>query len=239
MKSWLELIRDARYLNLLLSNSLELENELAFRIPTGTGGITVQYEGIRIVNQDRGLPNPPTHIAVSDLKLYGRPDSCMPNIVPHDHKETPAQSAGNVAFIWSNPATKMTEVEPARDDGWPAVVLAVNLSKHYRDGKLSRNVHPALRAEFVAALWYDRPLNNYRSNGPSSITFEDYKEFWAGGEFDGHRWNNYELMWKHKRLDDKSVLQSFLNNLVGGTDLFGSRYFMNEEDEVCYIADFG
>ena len=243
MKEWVEVIRDARYFNLLVTNTLELETQIEFEVFSRSGPVTVQYDGIRIVNHNiEGFENPPTHIAVSDAQCHATSGSTRDNIVPHAADPAPAQRAGNIAFIWSNPATRMTEVSPYRDDGFPAVVVAVGLSKHYTSGKLNRKKQlPAIKAEYLAALWYNNPDSNYRANGPSSIAFDNYKEFWIDGEFKGSRWTDINESWKHRVLDtpeDEDTLGEFLANLHGTTNKFTQRYFDNAEDEVCYMADF-
>ena len=77
--------------------------------------------------------------------------------------------------------------------------------------------------------------------GPSSVSFENYKEFWIDGEFKGHRWSDYCLDWKPRgsvTTANKHALTVFLGNLNGTTNMFSDVFFADEEDEVCYIADF-
>ncbi len=242
MKEWLDIVRDARYFNLLVDNNLTLNTELEFEVYSRSGSITCAYDGVRIINHDMGMENPPTHIAVSDAQSHATPRSTRENIIPHAEDPAPAQHAGNIAFIWSNPAIKMTTVEPYREDGFPAVVLAVGLSKHYTNGELNRGRQlPALKAEYLTALWYNKPDNNYRANGPSSIAFDNYKEFWIDGKFKGQRWTDINESWKHRILstpEDEDTLGEFLGSLKGTTNKFTQRYFDNAEDEVCYMADF-
>lgn len=242
MKEWVEIIRDKRYFNLLVANQETLDTEIDIEVFSRSGAVTCSYEGVRIVQDPMGMENPPTHIAVSDAQCLATTDSTPTHIVPHAADPAPAQRAGNIAFIWSNPATKMREVEPYRDDGFPAVVVAVGLSKHYTRGELNRkNQLPAVRAEYLSAIWYTSPDKNYRANGPSSIAFDNYKEFWIDGEFKGHKWTDINESWKHRILntpEDEDTLGDFLGSLNGTTNRFTQRYFDNAEDEVCYMADF-
>jgi hypothetical protein len=102
--------------------------------------------------------------------------------------------------------------------------------------------HPAIKAERLAALWFDKdPDECYRNNGPASISFECYKEFWIDGKFKGQRWADYTLDWKHRILNtpaDEDTLGNFLGDLKGTTNMFSDVYFPNEVDELCYMTDF-
>ncbi len=243
MKEWTEVLRDQRYFNLLVTNTLELDQTVQFRVLSHTGPIEVHYEQVRIINHFGDMENPPTHIAVSEAQCHATPESTQDHIVPHASDPAPAQRAGSIAFMWCPEATKMTTVRPYRDDGFPAVVLAVGLSKHYDHGKLHRKrQHAAIKAEYLAAFWHTKsPGENERPNGPSSIAFENYKEFWVEGEYKGNRWTGKHPEWRHRILDgDPTIdyLGEFLSNLKGTTNDFTPSYFTNAEDEVCYMADF-
>jgi hypothetical protein len=249
MKEWLESIRDDRFFNLLVTNTKSVDTEESFFINTRRGGITIQYEAVfPVVNFN--MPNPPAFIAVSEAQSHATSDSSEDNITPHSPEPAAAQVAGNIAFIWGDRAIvsgsqfqPISMIVPYRDDGFPAVVIAVGLSKHYQYGKLTRKKqHPAIKAEHLAAIWYDqRGGESHRNNGPTAISFENYKEFWIDGEFKGHRWTEYCYSWKHRVLNtpsDEDTLGKFLDNLNGTTNMFTDVFFADEEDEVCYIADF-
>lgn len=244
MKEWTEVIRDGNIFNLLTQTTLLMEEtEISFEVGSRNGPIIVQYEEIRVVHPTpKGMINPPTHIAVSDVQSHASTDSTKDNIKPHAEDPAPAQRAGSIAFIWAPNAQQVTNEYLHRDDGFPAVVVAVNLSKHYNHGQLHRKgQHPAIKAEYLAALWYDRPGINYRGTGPSCIAFDNYKEFWTEGVYKGQRWTDYNISWKHRILsarDDEDTLGNFLNSLKGTTNMFTNTFFADAEDEVCYMADF-
>jgi hypothetical protein len=241
MKEWVEVIRDASFFNLLVGNTESVDTELSVFIDTRSKGFTVDYDSVFPVCKSN-MPNPPAFIAVSDAYSHATTDSSMNNIIPHASEPAPAQRAGNVAFIWGDRSTYHNGIFPYREDGFPAVVVAVGLSKHYHYGKLNRKrQHPAIKAEYLAALWYSKQGGMCRGNGPRSITFENYKEFWIDGEFKGHRWTDYNLSWRHRLLDtpdDEDTLGDFLGNLIGTTNMFSDVYFTDGQDEVCYLTDF-
>jgi hypothetical protein len=239
MKEWLEVIRDTNVFNLLV-DAKEISITTAFDFKTITGNINVQYESLRSVKES-SMPNPPNFIAVSDVHTQVTSESSPHNLIPHAADPAPAQRAGNVAFIWGK--CKNGKLRPFREDGFPAVVLAVGLSKHYQYGKLTRKgQHPAIKAERLAALWYDYDTGDcYRNNGPSSIAFECYKEFWIDGEYKGQRWADFKLDWKHRLMDTRnseSTLNNYLGDLKGTTNMFSDAYFVDDVDELCYMTDF-
>lgn len=240
MTEWLEVIRDTSLFNLLAMTTKQLDTNVTFMVKTRTGNITVQYDLLHVI-EDTGIPNAPNFIAVSDVHSHVTQDSTPDNLIPHAADPAPAQRAGNIAFIWGDRTRGF--VRPYREDGFPAVVLAVGISKHYQYGKLSRKgQHPAIKAEHLAALWFDKSNDEcYRTNGPSSISFDDYKEFWTDGEFKGQRWSEKHLVWKHRVLntpEDEDTLGDFLGALRGTTNMFSDVYFVDAVDEVCYMTDF-
>lgn len=243
MKEWTEVIRDARFFNLLVTNTKAQDTDISFIINTRGGEITVHYDSMfRVKKSD--MPNPPDWIAVSDAHSHATPKSTKKNIVPHAEDPAPAQSAGNVAFIWGKNNNNFSNdtFEAHREDGFPAVIIATGLHKHYTYGKLNRKKqYPAIKAEHLAALWSEKPGEYGRGCGPRSVAFENYKEFWIDGEFKGHRWSDYFLGWNPQvriNIDDENALTKFLDNLNGTTNMFSDVFFADEEDEVCYITDF-
>ena len=241
---WIDYIRSDVCFNLVLTNQKTIQSTRRFLVPTRAagGGINVEYEEFRRISRvPRKKLDPlvaPNFIALSDAASLATQDSSPGKIIPHANEPAPAQRAGNVGFVWGK--RNGSSIEPHRDE-FPAVVLAVGLSKHYHYGKLHRNRHPAIKADLIAALWFERPNECWRSNGPSVVTLENYKEFWEHGEYMGHRWSNYNMTWQTRECDkDPTVdyLGEFLGNLKGTTDMFSNTFFQNVEDEVCYIADF-
>ncbi len=241
MKEWLEAIRDHRFFNLLVMNTKDsIDTDITYEIETHTGGFKVQYDTLYTIG-DTGIPNAPNFIAVTDAHSLATQDSSPYNLIPHAADPAPAQRAGNVAFIWGH--KHKSTVLPYREDGFPAIVIAVNISKYYQYGVLTRKrQHPAIKAEYLAAMWYDKAgEDSYRGNGPASISFENYKEWWIDGEFKGQRWTDYHLDWKHRLLDtpdDEDTLGNFLGDLKGTTNMFSDVYFTDPTDEVCYVTDF-
>jgi hypothetical protein len=147
-------------------------------------------------------------------------------------------------MFWGNllsaPRCSSSRFQAYRDDGFPAVIVMINVSKHYQNGSLHRKrKQPAISADYIGALWYQEPGEHIRRNGPACILLENYKEYWEEGEFKGHRWSNYNLSWgwRDKRNDDEA-LEKFLGNLQGSTDMFSNSFFTDIQDEVCFITDF-
>jgi hypothetical protein len=240
MKEWTEIIRDHRFFNLMVLENDGVETDESFPIATNTGGIKVQYDMLYPVTKSK-IPDAPNYVAVSEIHSLATQDSSPYNLIPHAADPAPAQRAGNIAFIWGR--KQGGTVIPYREDGFPAVVIAVGISKYYQYGVLTRKrQHPAIKAEYLAAMWYEkRGEDSYRGNGPASISFENYKEFWIDGEFKGHRWTDYHLNWNHRILntpDDEDTLGNFLGDLRGTTNMFSDIYFTDGTDEVCYITDF-
>ena len=242
MKEWLEVIRDTDFFNLLALNIDKVSTNVAFDFETLTGNINVQYNEVRPIKKS-SMPNPPNYIAMSDVHSHVGENSTPDNLIPHVAEPAAAQRAGNVAFIWGDYNHASKSLSPYREDGFPAVVLATGLAKYYQHGVMTRKgQHPAIKAERLAALWFDKdPDECYRNNGPASISFECYKEFWVDGEFKGQRWADYTLDWKHRKLNKTGgvqLLYNFLEDLKGTTNLFSDVYFDNETDELCYMTDF-
>jgi len=240
MKEWIEVIRDHRYFNLIVSNTKQVDVDLSFAVPTRMGGISVDYDGVYKVHGTT-LEGAPDFIALSEVSSYATPESDPYNPVPHKEQGVPAQKAGNIAFVWGTQSGR--SIKPHREDGFPAVVMAISLSKFYRYGILSRyKRYPAIKAEHLCAMWYaHQPGIHHRNNGPTSVTFENYKEFWDEGEYNGQKWSDHHLRWRCRPgagPDDEDTLGMFLDKLNGKTDLFSDTYFLDPVDEVCYIADF-
>lgn len=235
MKEWLEVIRDPNYFNLMVLNTDSINSSDKFSIDTYTGPIVIEHEETRTI-KDTSMANAPNFIMVSDAHSHATTDSDPFDLIPHDVATAPAQRAGNIAFIWGHRFGGT--LYPHRDDGFPAVIIAVGISKYYQYGNLSRKKqYPAIKAEHLAAMWYGkRDEGLYRNNGPTSVCFDNYKEFWVDGEFKGHRWTSSQLGWSHRTRHTE--LGNFLNTIKGTTNLFTEAYFMDAADEVCFITDF-
>lgn len=242
MKEWLEVIRDTDFFNLLALNIETVSTNVDFDFNTITGNINVQYNEVRPI-KIASMPNPPNYIAMSDVHSHVGKNSSPDNLIPHAAEPAAAQRAGNVAFIWGDYDHKAKSLRPRREDGFPAVILATGLAKYYTHGLMTRKgQHPAIKAERLAALWFDKDYDEcYRNNGPASISFECYKEFWIDGEFKGQRWVESTLDWKHRKRDQaggRRLLNNFLEDLKGTTNMFSDTYFPNDVDELCYMTDF-
>ena len=240
MKEWLEVIRETDFFNLVALNTKDISTNIEFDFETITGNINVQYDELHTIKES-SMPNPPNFIAVSDVHSHITQESTPNNLIPHAADPAPAQRAGNIAFIWGDCIKGL--LRPYREDGFPAVVLATGLAKYYQYGSMTRKgQHPAIKAERLAALWFDKnPDECYRNNGPASISFECYKEFWIDGEFKGQRWADFTLDWKHRKRDiagGHGLLNNFLEDLKGTTNMFSDVYFPHEADELCYMTDF-
>ncbi len=234
MKEWLEVIRDERFFNLLVMNVNVMSCENEFVIDTTFGECTVQHDELYPITRT-DIPNAPNFIAVSDVQSRVTSASTSSNVIPHAAEPKPAQRAGNITFIWGETVDGL--IQPHRDDGFPAVIIAVGLCKYYQYGELSRTPqHPAIKAQHLAALWYEKGSKLFRANGPSSISFDDYKEFWVDGEYRGQKWSEFHE--KFNATSNVGTLPKFLNNLSGNTDMFSDKYFLDLEDEVCYIASY-
>ena len=244
MKEWLEIIRDHRYFNLLVMNTETHNVDDSFSFRAKSREMTVQYEeAYEITKTD--LPDAPNFIAVSAPKSLATKDSTPYNIVPHaadpyPAHPNPAQKAGNIAFIWGKKVNG--RIQPHRENGFPAVIIAVALAKYYQYGELSRRRdHPAIKAEHLVAMWFDKGDEAYRANGPTTISFDNYKEFWIDGEYGGQKWTEYHLEWNHRLLntpEDEDTLGNFLSDLRGETNMFTDQYFVDAQDDVCYLTDF-
>ena len=190
-----------------------------------------------IPNGNAGTP--PSFISGIDAHAYADSGSTVDNVIPHAEDPAAAQRASNFGMFWGSQKSSGS-MQPYRDDGFPAVIVMVNVSKHYHHGVLHRKRKlPALSADYIGALWYQEPGRHVRQNGPACILLENYKEFWEDGEFKGHRWSNYNMSWgwRDKRNDDEA-LHKFLGNLQGSTDMFSNSFFSDIQDEVCFITDF-
>ena len=251
MKNWIEIIRDANYFNLLVSNQKRKLNDdhnmtdVEVRMPCRKDAITAQYETVYHVDTvpDGIDGTPPAFISGSDTHIYADDASTEDNVVLHA-ADAASQRAGNLGLFWGDIGGgswgSNHSLKAFRDDGFPAVIVMVNVSKHYHHGLLHRKrKQPAISADYIGALWYQRSGEHVRSNGPACVLLENYKEYWEDGEFKGHRWSNYNLSWgcRDGRNDD-AALQVFLDNLNGETDMFSNSFFTDIQDEVCFITDF-
>jgi len=252
IKNWIDLIRLDDYFNLI---ELNKGNKTPLTLDLGNKDIHTTYDEIYFVNTvPKDFPGiPPQYISMSifhrNIDVEGR---------PHAESPAPAQRYGNVMFLWAegrpnkywggHPSSEHWGAIPHREDGYPASIELINLSKYYRHGKLHRKGHfPALKSEHVIASWYENGKLQ-RSNGPTRISLEGYNEFWKNGEFMGYKHNNYSIEWNVKdtrKWEKYSIpvgypieFDKFLSSLSGTTDLFSNNYFTNTEDEFCFTSSF-
>jgi len=255
IKDWIDIIRSADYFNLVPKN----QNMMLITDPlhggrgaegVGTLGVETEYDKVfsvdSIPEEFEGLP--PKFIAMTNAQSL-----VDNNDLPHAADPAPAQRCGNVAFVWGTPTNRseMTRINRIfsfadriylhREDGFPALIEAVGLAKHYYHGKLHRKgQHPAIKADYIFAHWYYSG-KNFRNNGPAVICIKDYKEYWNDGVFIGHKWSSISPFWKCRDLigpADEDTLSVFLENIRGKTNLFSNTYFTDPEDEVVYMTDF-
>jgi hypothetical protein len=235
VKQWLEIIRNAEYFNLLVQNQQSKDTDFLISLGTKPSAIMVQFDNAYEVSNNRFDGCPDSIITNDSVSAYVSDDSTSDNIIPHGYDPAPSQQAGAIAFQWSSPNGEV----PYRDDGFPALVTAVNLTKHYDHGTLHRKgPHPAIKAKYLAAIWYDNyrtPDVPSRTNGPECILFHNYKEFWKHGKFIGHRWASVSMRWK---CGEQDKFDSFMKTLKEPVDMFGNVFFTEPMDEICFVTDF-
>jgi hypothetical protein len=118
------------------------------------------------------------------------------------------------------------DVEPHRDDGFPAIITIGGLRKWYKDGKLHRKgSHPAIRADYIGAVWM-QDGEECRNTGPSRVLIEGYSEWHREGEYEGHRHNKVWTEWDRLPLEEAH----------GSVNPLSNRYFGDIQDEMIYAA---
>ena len=245
MKNWIEIVRDANYFNLMVANQKRKINPddgtVDVVMPCRKDTIIAKYDDVyhvdTVMDGIDGIP--PAFISGTDIHSYADNISTEDIIVPHAEDPAAAQRAGNIGLFWgdTHSISSGLAMRTYRNDGFPAVIVMVNISKHYHHGVLHRKRKlPAISADYIGALWYQAPAKYFRPNGPACILLENYKEYWEEGVFKGHRWSNYNLSWGWN--NDETALEKFLGNLQGTTDMFANSFFTDIQDEVCFITDF-
>ncbi len=185
---------------------------------------------------------------------------------PHGNSPAPAQRYGNIVFLWGDVKKAMENshheahhIDFHREDGFPASIEVVNLSKHFSHGALHRKgSNPAIKADFIVAHWFKSNRRN-RPGGPHTIAVEQYNEYWTGGVYKGFREGNHHLSWdiagytlqsdRHgvvtrtpipKELGNHSYARfnSFMGKLQGETNIYSNQFFVSAEDELCFITEF-
>lgn len=245
--SWIDIVRSHEYFNLLGLNQGNKVDSIS--ISGGDYSLVTQYDylfDVRVVPNDfeKKYGPPPNYIGASYCRNYLNSEN-LPNSTP----SKPAQQAGNISFFWSKDSYRTErssmlgpEIERHRGDWWPASVELVNIQKHYSSGELHReSKYPAIRADYIIASWYEQGIL-YRANGPAIVNLRGYKEFWVDGEYQGYTLDANNLTWKTtmtKTMED-SEYQEMLEFVdeAGETDLFSNHYFLNADDEFCFINDF-
>ena len=251
MKNWIDIVRDVNYFNLIVTNQKKKlgRGNVQVSMPCRKDKITAMYDEVYHVNTvASGFDGvPPDFIGGSDVHSYANNASTKANIIAHAEDPAAAQRAGNIGLFWGNTSYDFTDstrsdriLSAYREDDFPAIIIMINISKHYHHGQLHRKRKlPAISADYIGALWYQEPGQHVRRNGPACILLENYKEYWEEGEFKGHRWSNYNLSWGWRdEVLDETALEKFLGNLQGTTDMFANSFFTDVQDEVCFITDF-
>jgi hypothetical protein len=250
MKNWIEIVRDVDYFNLLIPNTerklvgSDVPDSIEVRMPCRKDAITASYDTIYHVNTvPDGIDGvAPILISGYHPHIYADDTSTAENIVPHAEDPAAAQRAGNIGMFWGKVGASglSSQFQAYRNDDFPAIIVMINISKHYHHGVLHRKrKQPAISADYIGALWYQEPGEHVRRNGPACVLLENYKEYWEDGDFKGHRWSNYNLSWGWRtKSQNDLVLENFLGNLQGSTDMFSNSFFTDIQDEVCFITDF-
>ena len=153
-----------------------------------------------------------------------------------------------------------------REDGFPATIEMIAMSKYQYHGVPHRKGgHAAIRASYLIATWYVDGKKR-RNNGPYSVSIEDYQEFWVEGVYKGYREKNNYLNWElrgchiqgdlcsnttvvnhtprrsditeEQRKRAYSDFCEFMETLSGKYDMFSNSFFLDAQDEVCFLASF-
>jgi len=241
MNDWVDIIRSDKFFNLIphnLDNTIELKQ----KVYGGAFGISTTYETLyEIKNNPDELIKPPDYIAASFFCQSFTDDHGK----PHSEDPAPTQRVSHLAFMWSKgsiptkPKNEFTGFH--RDDGYPALIEATNLRKHYYHGKLHRRNkrNPAIQADYLFAHWYQYG-DLHRNNGPNQLLFRNYKEYWKDNIFEKRtdgRTNCCEHGWpKHH---DNQKLNEFLSMIKGARDPYSNIYFKHSADEFRYMTEFG
>jgi len=248
---WINIVRSYEYFNLL---GLNEENKIDVSVGGGDFSLVTQYDflfDVKVVPNDfeKKYGPPPSYIGASHCRNYLNSDN-----LPDSPCSKPAQRAGNMSFFWSKDAyvhdpyhlsyqdDNNEGLTRHRGDWWPASIEMVNIRKHYSSGELHRDSNfPAIRADYIIVCWYEHG-NLYRANGPAIVNLRGYKEFWIDGKYQGYSLENNTLTWKTsmtKSMEDHDYqkMLEFVED-SGGADLFSNHYFLNADDEFCFISEF-
>lgn len=244
MKNWIDIVRDANYFNLFVANQKKKlgDGMLDVRMPCRKDAVIASYDANEVYHVKKVAKGfdgvPPAFIGGSDVHSYANSASTKNNIIAHAEDPAAAQRAGNIGLFWGWGSSGL--LRAYREDDFPAIIVMVNIAKHYHHGLLHRKRKlPAISADYIGALWYQEHGEHVRRNGPACVLLENYKEYWEDGEFKGHRWSNYNLSWGWRDTElDEIALEKFLSNLQGTTDMFANSFFTDAQDEVCFITDF-
>jgi hypothetical protein len=242
MSNWIDIVRSDKFFNLIPAN---LENTINMRqkVHGGAFGISTTYEMLYEIksNPDR-LVNPPNYIAAYHIIQSFTDEQGK----PHSEDPAPTQRVDHVAFMWvkgSIPLGHNPEQFTGfhRDDGFPALIEATNLRKHYYHGKLHRRNKrsPAIQAEYLFAHWYQHG-DLHRNNGPNQLLFKNYREYWKDGLFGKRstgRTSFRERGWP--KAHNMGKLNEFLSMTKGKENPYGNVFFTHPADEFRYMTEFG
>ena len=249
IKNWMDIVRSYEYFNLLGMNQGHRIEPVS--VSGGDYTVVTQYDElfeIKVVPNDfeKKYGPPPRYIGASYCRNYLNSEN-SPNSTP----SKPAQQAGNISFFWSKEEYDHTDsvvydppcgLKRHRGDSWPAVVEMINIQKHYKSGLLNRSSeYPAIRADYIIASWYEEG-RLYRANGPAIVNLRGYKEYWVDGVYGGYDMDRHTFTWKTTMTTtmEDSQHQEMLEFVENSekTDLFTNRYFLNADDEFCFISDY-
>lgn len=249
VNDWIDIVRSDKFFNLIAAN-LENVIQVPSRVHGGAFGISTTYETIyEVKSNPDGLIKPPNYIAAS-LFCQSFTDE---HGKPHSEDPAPTQRADHLAFMWTNDRSIHVSVSGQtsprvgdfitfhRDDGFPALIEATNLRKHYYHGKLHRRNKrsPAIQTEYLFAQWYQHGTY-HRNNGPNILMFKNYREYWKDGLFEKRsngKTGFRERGWPTDH--NMTKLNEFLAMTKGKQNPYGNVFFTHPADEFRYMTEFG
>lgn len=224
-------------------------------------GITSNYTRLMRVKESLGslemhvspeiLSMLPSHVWMRGAKRIERKDGSL------------YYGFGSIIFLWIKEnrselfTPRLDSNAIFNDFNFPAIVEAKHIGIHFdTSGKPYHGYHhdrskdltdskkwksvPALKASYLSAFWSNEEGRQIRANGPSSIGFRNYREFWVDGEFKRATWDgngfNWPLGWMKAGTTEKE-LDLFIKQSKG---IFPreNQFFKDERDEFNYITEY-
>lgn len=108
--------------------------------------------------------------------------------------KAPALYLSNLILAWGKVYSLYDYWEFNRDDGWPALITLWGFRMHMRDGKLHRSNSYAMGFESGEISWF-RKDRNYRGDGPHTLRFEGYREYWIDGQLQSIKYRSLSETW--------------------------------------------